>query len=99
MHIGYDGKRAVQNNTGLGNYSRLLAAVMARRFGSDRFTLYAPRPRTTPRLAPVLEAANVELRGPEGALWRLVPALWRQWGGRCAPKGLTSYTASQVSSP
>ena len=21
MHIGYDGKRAVQNNTGLGNYS------------------------------------------------------------------------------
>ena len=77
MHIGYDGKRAVQNNTGLGNYSRLLAAVMARRFGSDRFTLYAPRPRTTPRLAPVLEAANVELRGPEGALWRLAPALWR----------------------
>ena len=31
MLIGYDGKRAVENNTGLGNYSRLVIEVLAQR--------------------------------------------------------------------
>lgn len=77
MLTGYDGKRAVQNNTGLGNYSRLLVSVMARRYGDDRFALYAPHPHTSPRLQPVLELPNVELHGPASPLWRMAPALWR----------------------
>lgn len=77
MLTGYDGKRAVQNNTGLGNYSRLLVSVMARRYGNDRFALYAPHPHTTPRLQPVLELPNVELHGAAPAVWRMAPSLWR----------------------
>ena len=32
MIIGFDAKRAVRNNTGLGNYSRLVVDSLARRF-------------------------------------------------------------------
>ena len=37
MIIGFDGKRAVQNNTGLGNYSRLLVEKMATIFPDNRY--------------------------------------------------------------
>lgn len=43
MIIGFDGKRAVQNNTGLGNYSRLLVEKMATIFPDNRYRVYAPR--------------------------------------------------------
>ena len=32
MKIGFDGKRAVCNNTGLGNYSRLLVKVLSNHY-------------------------------------------------------------------
>ncbi|MDE6438581.1 MAG: glycosyltransferase family 4 protein [Muribaculaceae bacterium] len=80
MKIGYDGKRAVQNNTGLGNYSRLLAEVLAARYPANSYTLYAPRRRDNPRLAPVLERAEVSLALPDTAFCRSHSSLWRVWG-------------------
>ena len=46
MKIAYDGKRAVMNNTGLGNYSRLLVDVLATRFPGNEYLLYTPELRT-----------------------------------------------------
>ncbi|MCD8393359.1 MAG: glycosyltransferase family 4 protein [Bacteroidales bacterium] len=72
--IGYDGKRAVQNMTGLGNYSRLLVDSLAKEHPDDEFRLYAPKWRDNPRLTPVLERPNVKLELPRatviGSLWR-----------------------------
>lgn len=77
LTIGFDAKRAVNNNTGLGNYSRLLIESMARAYSGDRYLLYAPKMRENPRLAPVLAAPGVATRLPRhGAL----TSLWRVHG-------------------
>lgn len=43
MLIGYDGKRAFQNKTGLGNYSRSLVTILAYYYPQHQFTLFAPK--------------------------------------------------------
>ena len=77
MRIGYDGKRAVNNLTGLGNYSRLVVESLARRFPDETLIMYAPAARNNPRLAPLLELPNVELRLPEGNGILSKGAVWR----------------------
>lgn len=72
MKIGYDGKRAIENTTGLGNYSRLLVEVLAERFPENDYILFAPHLRYNPRMLPLLERENVNLSIPArgGAAWR-----------------------------
>ena len=43
MRIGFDGKRAVQNFTGLGNYSRYIVDILCQFGPENEFVLYAPR--------------------------------------------------------
>lgn len=78
--IGFDGKRAVQNFTGLGNYSRYLLEAMQNCFPENEYILYAPRERENPRLAPLLGRGNMRLRLPEGTVWKKLRPLWRVWG-------------------
>jgi len=78
MKIAYDGKRAVQNLTGLGNYSRLIIGSIAREFPDDTLTLFAPRDRPCPRLIPIRELPNVRMRFPARA--PLGKAIWRTCG-------------------
>lgn len=80
MIIGYDGKRAVQNNTGLGNYSRLTVEKLATAYPDNHYVIYAPKPRHNPRMAAIDALANVETRYPQGALWRTFGAAWRSIG-------------------
>lgn len=77
MIIGFDAKRAVSNNTGLGNYSRLVIDVLSRSYPGMELRLYAPHPVATPRLQPLLERPNVTLVGPDTATGRRLSALWR----------------------
>lgn len=80
MNIGFDGKRAVYNNTGLGNYSRLLVDVMSRYYPDNTYTLYTPGLKPNPRLSEVLSRRNVALRTPDarfGSRWK---SLWRMRG-------------------
>ena len=39
MKIGFDGKRAVQNFTGLGNYSRYVADILCRYYPNNDYIL------------------------------------------------------------
>lgn len=77
LTIGYDAKRAARNLTGLGNYSRYTIAAMSALYPRNRYLLYSPTPAYTPRLRPLLDQPGVELRYPQGALWRRMGALWR----------------------
>ena len=52
MVIGFDGKRAVRNFTGLGNYSRLVIEHTARLMPDTRMLVYSPDMRANPRLDP-----------------------------------------------
>ncbi len=80
MNIGFDGKRAVKNNTGLGNYSRLLIDVLATNYPDNNYIVYSPEMRQNPRLQPLLGHNNVELRLPDTSFGRHAKALWRSWG-------------------
>lgn len=93
MIIGFDGKRAVQNNTGLGNNSRLLVEKMATIFPYNRYLVYAPRRRENPRLASIEKLDNVAFAYPESGFWRRMPSLWRSWGitDRLKADSLTLY--------
>lgn len=79
MKIGYDAKRAVNNNTGLGNYSRLVIDTISSN-PEDRLLLYAPKFRANKRLMPLLEKENVFLCLPGTPMGRRFSSVWRTWG-------------------
>lgn len=75
MRIGFEGKRAVSNMTGLGNYSRFVIEGLAEAYPDDSLLIYTPKMKDSPRLKPLLQADNVEFRFPapqglKGSLWR-----------------------------
>ncbi|MGM9821441.1 MAG: glycosyltransferase family 4 protein [Muribaculaceae bacterium] len=77
MIIGFDGKRAVLNNTGLGNYSRLLIDVLATAYPGNEYRLYTPRIASNPRLMPLMMHENVRLIAPALPRQRALSGLWR----------------------
>lgn len=50
MNIGFDGKRAANNLTGLGNYSRSLIAHLAKYFPQNQYLVYTPKLKDNPQI-------------------------------------------------
>lgn len=80
MKIGLDAKRAVQNHTGLGNYSRFVIDIMSRYYPDNEYRLYAPHRRENTELDALLQRANVSICYPEPPVWNKIASLWRTWG-------------------
>lgn len=80
LRIGFDAKRAVANNTGLGNYSRLIVDRLAACYPGNEYILLSSVRRNSPRLSPVLEHPDVSIVYPSG-LWKAAPSLWRSGRG------------------
>ncbi len=84
MIIGYDAKRAFRNNSGLGNYSRMVIGGVCREgHGMVKSLLFTPttKGRHTHYFDDIQE---VEVRQPKG-LWTMAGGLWRSvWSGLCA---------------
>lgn len=70
MMIGFDAKRAAQNKTGLGNYSRFIIEALTRFAPNERYLLYIPNPNRTSSLNGIEKANNVELRYPQTTFWK-----------------------------
>ena len=85
MIIGFDAKRAFQNNTGLGNYSRMLICGMAQQRNDVHSFLYAPV-MSGEYKGYFSGFANISTRQPSGFDRRL-PNLWRRWGVTTHLKG------------
>jgi glycosyltransferase involved in cell wall biosynthesis len=77
MNIGYDGKRAFQNKTGLGNYSRSLLTILNRYFPHHQYLLFAPKQT---HLFDTRHFTNIRTILPENLWYRKLPALWRRIG-------------------
>lgn len=77
MRIGFDAKRAAQNATGLGNYSRFVIRILKNHFPEDEQVLYVPNPKKTQHLDKA--ASNTEPRFPQG-IWQRLRSIWRVWG-------------------
>lgn len=107
MNIGFDAKRAFNNLTGLGNYSRALIAGLAKHFPDNRYVLFTP----SIRLHPFQNKQNISIIKPEGLhqylkwYWRsfFLPAEQKKAGLRIyhglsneLPFGKSSETVKQV---
>lgn len=77
MRIGFDGKRAVQNFTGLGNYSRYLIETLYRYFPDNDYLLYAPKEQSSDQFeAFVRKCPNIKCIYPDKLFYKL-GSLWR----------------------
>src|SRR5689334_5378017 len=72
MRIAFDAKRAYQNNTGLGHYSRTLLSSLITDFPQHEYHLMVPR--VTNMFMP--QASNVFVHTPTG-IGKTFRSLWR----------------------
>lgn len=75
MNIGFDGKRATQNFTGLGNYGRYIIKTLARFYPQNQYSVYSPKPAVNNQ--DFLSYPSVTFHHPEN---QLSSALWRSFG-------------------
>lgn len=80
LRIGFDAKRAAQNRTGLGNYSRFVVRILSQQEPQNEYHLYAPDERRTPFYAEIPTLGRLCRHFPTGRIWRRLRALWRVWG-------------------
>jgi glycosyltransferase involved in cell wall biosynthesis len=78
MKIGFDAKRAIQNNTGLGNYSRYVIEVLSEHYSND-YILFAPKEKENSRLQVIRSRKKISFVFPTG-FSKLFPSLWRIFG-------------------
>ncbi|MDR1632906.1 MAG: glycosyltransferase family 4 protein [Dysgonamonadaceae bacterium] len=81
MRIGFDAKRAVQNNTGLGSYSRFIIEALSEYYPDNTYFLFAPRQKVNDRLKTLISRSNVAFIFPSG-ISKLLSSLWRIFGSK-----------------
>jgi glycosyltransferase involved in cell wall biosynthesis len=79
MKLGYDGKRAVFNMTGLGNYSRTLLRSLSLYYPDNQYFLYAPAYEYHQRLDFLRQSTNISVRTPRTLMSRSCKPLWRSY--------------------
>ena len=83
MKIGFDAKRAYQNFTGLGNYSRDLIENLIQDAPENQYVLFAPKNSENPRLNFISEHGNISSVFPENKLNKTFkglfgePSIWK----------------------
>ena len=90
--IGFDAKRAAQNRTGLGNYSRFVIRGLSRFSDVERLLLFIPNWHKMQALEGIAQERDVYLCLPQN-WWYWLGALWRVWGvtAELADHGLQLY--------
>lgn len=78
MRIGFDAKRAFNNRTGLGNYSRFIIAGMLEHFPQHEYVLFTPSVK--PEFANLFaQYANVQVVTPQGWWGKRFKSFWRTY--------------------
>lgn len=77
MKVGFDAKRAAQNRTGLGNYSRFVINGLVDYANENEYLLYVPSVKKATLLGRLSQVAKV--CSPCG-VWQKLSSLWRVWG-------------------
>lgn len=75
--IGFDAKRAAQNRTGLGNYSRFIIDILKKYYPDNEYILYAPSEKKNKLI--MENSSNTTIKYPKG-LWKKFSAIWRILG-------------------
>lgn len=80
MRIGFDAKRAAQNRTGLGNYSRFIIRILSESHPDNTYHLYTPKPQRIPYLKEIPTLSQLKLCFPPKGTCSRLRSLWRVWG-------------------
>ena len=80
MKIGYDAKRAFENQTGLGNYSRDLINTYSLSNPKFQILLFASKIFQNKRLDFIKSRKNIKIVGPKNFLFQLLKPIWRSFG-------------------
>ncbi|RZJ64730.1 MAG: glycosyltransferase family 1 protein, partial [Flavobacterium sp.] len=75
MRLGFDGKRAANNLTGLGNYSRSLIEHLAKGFPQNQYFIYTPKAKEPILKFSLFNLQNIFLKLPKKSKF-----LWRSFG-------------------
>lgn len=78
MIIGFDAKRAFNNFTGLGNYSRTLIETLAKHYPHHQYHLFTPNITEHPRIDFLKSYPSVSAHFPTGLMGFLAP-MWRSY--------------------
>jgi glycosyltransferase involved in cell wall biosynthesis len=78
MKIGFDAKRAFNNFTGLGNYSRTLVETLARNYPDNEYHLFTPKMSDDLRLDFIKKLSSISIHTPPQYLRAFHP-LWRSF--------------------
>ncbi|MDR2084214.1 MAG: glycosyltransferase family 4 protein [Bacteroidales bacterium] len=73
MNIGFDAKRAFNNDSGLGNYSRNIISALNEFYPQDNYFLFTPKLK---KYIDFAEKLNAEIITPK-FLWKYFPSIWR----------------------
>jgi glycosyltransferase involved in cell wall biosynthesis len=77
MNIGFDGKRAANNLTGLGNYSRSLITQLAKRFHQNQYFVYSKKVKDKPQINSFFKEDRIHLKQASQDGLKI---LWRSFG-------------------
>ena len=82
MKIGFDGKRAAQNFTGLGNYSRYALEAMLAGYPAEEYSVYIPKDVDNGKFDAILSTSCGAMKKvlPVGWFAKKFKSLWRVWG-------------------
>lgn len=81
MKIGFDAKRAVQNYTGLGNYSRYIIKNLCQSYPQNEYILYTPKEKQNAQLNNLInEYHQIKVVHPIRKIWKRLSSIWRIWG-------------------
>ena len=78
--IAFDAKRAFNNFTGLGNYSRLVIDLLHNARPQWNYLLYTPKIKRNAPVIPALDDRRNKVITPGGPLAGLYGSVWRTWG-------------------
>jgi len=77
IRVGYDGKRAFFNNTGLGNYSRDTIRVVSKNYKENKYYIYVSNKINNKRLDFIKSNKNVYIKTPKNYFYKSFDFLWR----------------------
>ncbi len=83
MVIGFDAKRAAQNRTGLGNYSRYIVRTLKERAPENEYILFIPNPKKAKQLCDLPLADEYTQVSPRTYFGRVLGSLWRTMALTC----------------
>ena len=79
MNIGFDAKRALHNQRGLGNYARNLLEALHQEAPKHHYFLYSPRPKSQWSKEWLSTYPKFHIKTPTSWLSKNCPSLWRSF--------------------